>query len=251
MLPVNKVPKPGPPDPFEHLPQLRERVLAADQSRARVTPEVLANWDKKVLEAGGNRRWRQPDADREANRRDVLSAIDPDAEFWVFAYGSLMWDPGLYFAEVRRARLLDHVRRFNYQVIAGRGTLARPGLVLSLMPSPGCLCDGLAYRIASDQIEQETQLLWRREMLRGGYRPEWLDLKTPQGQVRAVVFTANPDEPMYVHDLSLEQTAERLALAEGNLGKNRDYLAQLAKQLDCLQIEDSYVDALHQLVSAL
>ncbi len=181
----------------------------------------------------------------------MLHGRPPNSDVWVFAYGSLLWDPGFYFSEIRRARLPDHLRCFNYQVIAGRGTPTRPGLVLSLMPGAGQWCEGLAFRIASDRVEQETEILWRREMLRGGYTPKWLNLETPQGQVCALVFAANPDEPMYVHGLSLSETAQRLAAAEGNLGKNSDYLLQLAKQLRWLDIADDYVAELALLVASL
>ena len=240
-----------PSDPFEHLPQLRDRLIAAEHSRARVTAEVLASWDKKALEMGEDANWRQPDTQREANRVRLLAGRQQAADVWVFAYGSLMWDPGFYFAEVRRAQLSDHERSFNYQVIAGRGTPTQPGLVLSLMPRPGRSCEGLAFRIAAERVEIETQILWRREMLRGGYNPKWLDLQTPQGHVCALVFAANPEEPMYVHGLSQQETAHRLTQAQGHLGKNRDYLEQLAQQLQCLDIEDSYVIDLHRLVAAL
>lgn len=238
-------------DAFRHLPHLKGFLIPPEASKARVTPEVLAQWDEKVFALSGERHWRLSDAEREKGRLAVLQAHPISEDLWVFAYGSLMWDPGFHFAEVRHGELADHGRCFNYQVVAGRGTPAVPGLVLSLMPSLGTLCKGLVFRVSAEQIESETQILWRREMLRAGYNPQWHPLQTPQGPVRALVFMASPGESMYVHGLSMAQTAQRLAAAEGNLGKNRDYLHRLAEQLDCLGIPDPYVSQLHKQVAAL
>lgn len=238
-------------DPFIHLPHLKSRVVDPSVSRARVTPEVLASWDRRMIEQGGQPQWRLPDAVREASRQSLLQALPQGAPVWVFAYGSLMWDPGFHFAEVRMASLPGYTRRFNYRVIGGRGTPAVPGLVLSLMPQPDALCHGLAFRIAADQVEPETVLLWRREMIRDGYQPLWLDLQSAQGAVRAIVFAASPGKSMYVHDLTADQTAQRLAIAEGYLGRNRDYLKQLAEQLQALGLEDAYVSDLSARVARL
>ena len=172
------------------------------------------------------------------------------ADVWVFAYGSLMWDPAIYFSEVRRGDLVGYQRRFNYQVVAGRGTPQRPGLVLSLMPQPHQRCQGLVFRIAKEQVEEETTLLWRREMLRGGYSPETLAVQTPQGVVHAIVFVAHTANEAYVNDLSLSETADIVAMASGHLGSNRDYLARLASQLAVLEIGDSYIHELLQSVAA-
>ncbi len=233
-----------PLDPFAHLPHLRQRLVAVEQSQVRVTPEVMARWDQGHLERGGSPDWRLPDEAREALRRDFMAALAPDQDLWVFAYGSLMWDPGFYFAEVRSAELGGHQRRFNYRVVGGRGTPEQPGLVLSLVPSDGARCQGLVFRIAAAQVDAETTVLWRREMLRGGYAPRLLPVSTPQGWVQALVFVAHPDNPSYVHDLGLDETAQIVATASGHLGRNRDYLTQLAAQLQVLGLHDAYISEL-------
>ncbi len=238
-------------DPFVHLPHLRGRFIPPLQSKARVTPEVLAQWDQRVFALGGDPSWRLPDEEREAARRIVMADERHAGDVWVFAYGSLMWDPAIYFSEVRLAELAGYQRCFNYQVIAGRGTPEQPGLVLSLMPERGRCCRGLAFRIPKEQVQEETTLLWRREMLRGGYAPETLALDTPQGVVQAIVFVAHVANAAYMNDLSLDETAQIVAAAAGHLGTNRDYLVQLAAQLQALDIGDSYIENLHQAVAEL
>jgi cation transport protein ChaC len=55
----------------------------------------------------------------------------------------------------------------------------------------------------------------------------------------------------YAGDLSLAQAAAIIATAWGAIGSNRDYLEQLAAQLDTLAIADAYITQLRQQVQAL
>jgi len=161
-----------------------------------------------------------------------------------------MWDPGIRFAEVRQADLHGWQRRFSYRITGGRGSPECPALMLTLEQQPGC-CTGLVFRIPAAEVDAETTLLWRREMLRGGYCPALLPLHTPQGDVQALVFTANTAHPEHVGELPLHETAATVATACGPLGSNRHYLEQLAAQLQALQIDDPYVQVLWQRVQAL
>jgi cation transport protein ChaC len=235
-------------DPFRHLPRLRGRIRAPAESPLRVTPEVLAQWDARALAAGQPADWRLPDAEREALRRDFMRGVPAGADLWVFGYGSLMWDPGFHFAEVRSAALAGWRRRFAYRISGGRGTPEQPALMLSLEPGDG-VCEGLAFRVAAEAVEHESACIWRREMVRGGYRPTLLPLATPQGPVRAVVFAANFDHPEHVGELPLDETVATIARAAGPIGTNRDYLEQLAQQLDWLGLIDDYVVELRRRVA--
>jgi cation transport protein ChaC len=230
-------------DAFVHLPALRERIVPPEQSALRVTPEVMATWDERARRMGRPADWRWPDAVVEASRSATLAAREPAQDLWIYAYGSLMWDPALQFEEVRRARLPGYQRRFTFRTHIGRGSPDRPGLMLSIEARPGA-CEGLAYRIAKEQVELESAILWRREMLRGAYTPRLLPMATPQGAVTALVFASNPDHPDHVGELPLPETAHTIARAEGVMGRNRDYVEQLARQLAGLGIVDDYIDAL-------
>lgn len=239
-------------DPFTHLPQLHGKLTPCEQSELRMTPQQLAVWDQRARDAGLPESWRLADDAREATRKATL-ALRPDAacdDIWVYAYGSLMWDPGIHFAEVRRARVDGFQRRFNYRITSGRGTPQSPALMLTLTPQDGC-CTGLAFRIPAALAEAETAILWRREMIRGGYAPQWQALATPQGDVQALVFAANRSHPEFVGEQTLEQTAVMVAAAAGPLGTNRDYLESLAAQLATLGIQDDYVTRLLEQVRAL
>lgn len=240
-------------NPFIHLPELEGRLTPSHASGLRLTDEVLAEWDVQARNQGLPAHWRLPNGDVERSRQEVLAPLrsaQPDA-LWVFAYGSLMWNPGFDFDEVRRARLPGFARRFALSTPIGRGTPDCPGLVLTLERDASSDCEGLAFRIPSALVDTESRLLWRREMITGAYRPALLPLHTPQGTVQALVLTANTAHPQHCHDLSMQDTAATIAHACGRIGSNREYLNQLVQQLDVLGIEDRYVDALHALVALI
>lgn len=228
-------------DPFIHLPDLRGRVKPAVTSELRVTPDVLSFWDERARMMGRADDWRISDDAREATRRALFGELSArDEDLWVFAYGSLMWDPGIHFSEVRVADLEGYQRRFTYRITVGRGSPEHPGLMLALEREAGC-CRGLAFRIAAPAVDAETEILWRREMIRGGYSPLLLPMTTPQGRITALVFAANHAHDEYAGELSPDETAQMIARASGPLGSNRAYLEQLAEQLAALDIEDGYI----------
>lgn len=233
------------PDAFIHLPTLFGRLIPPEQSALRFTPEVLAAWDARARDLGRSADWRLSDRQIEDSRRRMLSELPSGQDLWIFSYGSLMWDPAFHFAEVRRADLAGYQRRFTFRTHVGRGSPERPGLMLSLASCPG-RCLGLAFRIAPALAEAESTLLWRREMLRGSYRPAFLPVETPQGRITALVFGQNPAHADHVGELPLDETAEIIARGAGVLGTNREYLEQLAAQLERLEIEDEYVVRLRQ-----
>lgn len=235
------------PDAFTHLPELRHCVLPAARSTLRITPEVLAQWDERARGLGRGADWRLPDADIEASRQVALKSLDANRDLWIFGYGSLMWDPGFHFEEVRRADLPCHQRRFTFRTTVGRGSPERPGLMLSL-EAGGSHCCGLAFRVKAALVADETQILWRREMIRGSYTPRLLPLTTPQGEIEALVFAANASHPDHVGVLPLTDTAAHIATASGVLGPNAEYVELLVAQLSTLEICDDYiVDLLRQI----
>ncbi len=232
-------------DPFVNLPHLREKLIPADKSTLRLTPEALAVWDQRARDSGRPANWRLPDDVREASRNAVLGNRDASEDLWVYAYASLMWDPGFHFSEVRTAEVEGYQRRFTLKSIGGRGTPDRPCLYLSIEKRAGA-CAGLAFRIPAQAADHESTILWRREMLRGSYAPEFCRMRTPQGDIRALLFASNPLSPNYFAELPLADTAAIIAAASGPLGTNREYLEQVAAQLLALQIRDDYIaDLLH------
>lgn len=58
-------------------------------------------------------------------------------DFWVFGYGSLIWDPGFPVAERAVARASGWHRSFCMRSVHHRGTPEDPGLVLALDAAAG------------------------------------------------------------------------------------------------------------------
>lgn len=230
-------------DAFIHLPDLRSRVTQPEQSPLRLTPEIFAMWEQRARAVGWPADWRLSDEAIEESRLAVLGDHGDGEDLWVYSYGSLMWDPGFHFAEVRLADVEGFQRRFTMKIDIGRGSSEYPALMLSLEPQEG-QCRGLAFRIAAKSVHAESTILWRREMLRGGYTPAMVPMLTPQGPITALAFVSNAYHPGYVGELPLAETAALISSGKGVLGTNRDYLVQLATQLEALGIQDSYVEQL-------
>lgn len=147
-------------------------------------------------------------------------------ELWIFAYGSLIWNPLFDYIDRRSIVVEDWHRQFCLLAPVGRGTIDNPGLVLGLKPKEGACCQGIAYQIPIDQnLESELLLLWRREMVVGSYIPTWIKGISNAGEIEVLTFIVNPQHSVYVKDLSTEKVVECLATAEGSLGSSAEYLS--------------------------
>lgn len=171
------------------------------------------------------------DEARENSRRAVLSTLVPGQDLWLFAYGSLMWNPALKVAESRRAQISGYGRHFCLTVSMGRGTPENPGLMLALDREPGAICSGIAHRVLNEDLDSETRILWYREMISGAYRPHWLDgeFVESSGKARLLAFVVRRDHARYEPQVSHPELVRRIAQAEGIFGSNRDYLYRTAE----------------------
>ncbi|WP_263440969.1 gamma-glutamylcyclotransferase [Klebsiella variicola] len=67
--------------------------------------------------------------DAEKIRASMYSTLEErpmGAPVWIFAYGSLMWNPALAIEEMQRARLKGWQRSFCIRLISGRAPLISP-----------------------------------------------------------------------------------------------------------------------------
>lgn len=187
---------------------------------------------------------------REQSRLDILRAHEEDSDFWVFGYGSLMWNPAINVAESRPALVQGFSRRFAMRLVFGRAMPDRPGLMMCLVR--GGECHGVAHRIAAASVDSETRILWMREMLSGAYTPTWIELDFGNDdRTRGVTFVINEAHPRYLPGLDPADKAARIASAEGPLGSNRDYLFRTAEALAANRLKDPYIDDMMARVRAL
>ena len=229
----------APIDPFVHVRELKDKIVDPGQSSFREID--IAAMDKKMRAVGAPQDWRHSDDFRETSRKQTLEGRN-DRDLWLFAYGSLMWDPGFDFVEVRKATTTGYHRSFCVKSELGRGSPAKPGLMAAL--DKGGECSGLAFRIASASLDEQTRRIWRREMLLHAYRPEFLRISTPQGEVEGLAFVMDRSAKCYMPRLSIEETARCMATARGLFGTNLQYLDDIIEHFAILGISDQRLLAL-------
>lgn len=188
----------------------------------------------------------------EASLDAILPRVLTPEGVWVFAYGSLIWNPCIHVAESRVGTI--HGRRRSLALVSrfGRGTPERPGLMLSL--TRGGSCRGLLLRIDAAHARDELMLLWRREMIAGSYTPRVFRARCdamPGVVVPAVVFDANTAHPNYCEPMPPAQAARAIAGACGFNGPNADYMHLTQAALLAHGIHDRMMTQLCRLLDAL
>ena len=189
------------------------------------------------------------DADFDALAADLRQGAPAEA-FWVFAYGSLIWNPAFEFVERRVARAhgwrrifcLGWDRRF-------RGNSENPGLMLAL--DRGGQCKGIAFRLKPETLRQSLDQLVRREMsmVPSSFPPRWITVETEEGPLRALTFAMNRKSGRYIGHLSDEETAQMLATACGFRGSMAEYLHATVEHLEQLGIHDRHLWKLQHLTA--
>lgn len=226
-------------DPFANHPELRDSIVDPLTSYFRTMQP--GDFDAAMAAAGRGTGWRFSDEEREARRAACLGDR-LGGDIWVFAYGSLMWNPAFRFAELRLAVAPGYARRFCLlDTFNWRGSPERPGLMAGL--DQGGACQGLVYRISADMADQETEVVWRREALGPAYLPRFIPVDTAKGRVEALAFVANHDAPEIARLCHADQV-RYLATGRGDHGTSLDYLEGVAAQLVALGIDDPDVSRL-------
>lgn len=169
----------------------------------------------------------------------TLSQHPIDTDVWIFAYGSLIWNPCFPFLDRQIGSIHGWHRQFCLWTPLGRGTPDNPGLVLGL--DRGGSCRGVIYRIAAAVVRSELQLVWRREMVVGSYTPRWVKVMNGKEFVHAITFTVNRNHSGYAGKLPLSLLVHQLATAAGSLGSCTDYLHQTVAGLAQEGIQDKYL----------
>jgi len=177
---------------------------------------------------------------------DLRTSREP---VWVFAYGSLMWNPEMRFTERLPARIHGYHRSFCLYSPEYRGTREKPGLVLGL--DRGGSCRGIAYRLPQATLAAEIDLIWTREMTGFVYHMTPLTIATARGPVSGYAFTVRRDSRDYAGSLALDAAARIIATSRGDRGTGRDYLANTVRHLEELGIADTALHRIEKLVNAL
>lgn len=169
--------------------------------------------------------------------------------FWIFGYGSLVWNPGFQYDEKVIGYIKDYKRVFDLACIDHRGTPEHPARTCTLEYSEGTLCWGAAYCVrGGPEIEAAAmQYLERRECeydhkITVDFYKEGEDHEPLVTGV--IVFMSTPDtvsNKYYLGPAPLDKMAWQIATAVGPCGNNREYLFLLEKAMHAIDHEDDYV----------
>ena len=185
-----------------------------------------------------------------------------EADIWVFAYGSLMWNPGFPYAEARRARLTGYHRAFCIYSVHYRGTERRPGLVLGL--DRGGTCDGIAYRLVPERAAETLAYLRARELIYAVYREALLpvairldDCNPRAGSTNhttrdtfAITFIAERAHPAYAGRPCLKRELQMIRGAKGTGGPNLEYVVNTLCHLRELGIRERGLERLVSMIGS-
>jgi glutathione-specific gamma-glutamylcyclotransferase len=199
--------------------------------------ELIADTARKALRKGelASRLW--DDAQLETSRRGALAKWDGRRSLWVFGYGSLVWNPQLEFSARIVGQVFGYHRALCLWSRINRGTPQRPGLVFGL--KRGGSCKGVAYEIRAQNVEHETELLWRREMLMGSYIPTWMQFRGDDGKTRDVLtFCVDPSGAGYAGQCCEQEMLAALCAAKGRYGTCMSYVTETLAALRAHGIDD-------------
>lgn len=173
----------------------------------------------------------------------------PHKGFWLFAYGSLMWQPDFHYAERRRAVLDGYHRALCVYSWRYRGTVEKPGLVFGL--DRGGMTKGFAFRVRPIHARNVFEELFKREMPTKVYKPTWLPIRLQDGgrrRVSALAFVADPANPQYTGRLTDAETIALIHQGCGVRGPCADYIVNTVR---CLRREGIRDLALERIAAKL
>jgi glutathione-specific gamma-glutamylcyclotransferase len=170
-------------------------------------------------------------------------------DFWVFGYGSLMWNPGFEHEEAVKARLFGYHRALCIHSRLYRGTPERTGLVMGL--DRGGSCVGMAFRVTARDEAQVIEYLHGREMMNYVYRDLRLAIRTADGRkASALAFVADQKHEQFAGHLSAEEAAAIVSGARGTAGPNEEYVFNTLAHLREIGIRDHWLESVGRLISA-
>src|SRR5262245_50238224 len=127
-------------------------------------------------------------------------------EFWVFGYGSLMWNPGFDYVEHSQAIIFGYRRSLCVRSWVHRGTQESPGLVLGL--DRGGSCRGMAFRVAPETRDEVLDYLRARELVTNVYLERRVPLRLNGGrQATAIAYVVDRSHAQYAGALEAADAA--------------------------------------------
>ena len=172
-----------------------------------------------------------------------------DGKVWLFAYGSLLWEPSLFRFRHHPALLRGYHRSLCIYSYVYRGTKARPGIVLGL--DRGGSCRGMAIELTGAAGKAAMTEIIARENVTVVYRIVAVKVDLLAGKrrrVRGVTFVADRDHGQYAGKLPPRTVLKLLRQGEGTKGLAADYLRDTVARLEALGIRDRVLEKIGRAV---
>jgi cation transport protein ChaC len=187
----------------------------------------------------------RPDSYYADTTAELINAVPPNGEMWLFACGSLIWNKRFTHVEERPGL----VRGWHRDFCLGpdthfRGNITAPGYMLSL--DRGGQCKGMVYRLPREGLTANIEGLLREEP---PFPPRWLSVVTPRGMVRAFAFTHPGKSIEYAGNLSEDIIADALAKAVGTVGSMAQYVYLTVQHLEQLGLCDDKLWRMQEMVA--
>ena len=176
-------------------------------------------------------------------RRKIIPDNGIGNDLYVFAYGSLLWNPTVEYEGQFLAKIYGFHRSFCMKTYLGRGSFDNPGLMLGL--DKGGSCQGMAFKLKKSNAIKNIDILFQREMVTGTYRPKLLKTKLANGKiVLSLAFTVDEKHKNFFGKKDLKIKGKMIAKANGFLGSCREYFDNTLHSLSELNIIDNEMRAI-------
>lgn len=173
-------------------------------------------------------------------RNKILPQSILKHDLYVFAYGSLLWNPTINFEQQIIGKIFGFHRSFCMLTKLGRGSYENPGLMLGL--DRGGSCKGILFKLKKKNALKNIDILFKREMVTKAYVPKLLNayLKNRK-KVRAITFTVDKKHKNYYKERCYFEKIKLITKASGFLGSCLEYLKNTSESLDELNISDKEI----------
>jgi glutathione-specific gamma-glutamylcyclotransferase len=170
--------------------------------------------------------------------------VSQAALHWVFAYGSLMWNPGFTHVACQPGVVHGYHRQLCVRSHHYRGTPEKPGVVFGLMP--GGSCQGVAYGVEAAQWPETEHYLRERELITHVYREVSVKVRLRDSAeiMPALTYVVVPGHAQSMPGLSLEAIESLVREGVGLAGRNLDYVLKTWDRMQGLGLSDHRLEQL-------
>ena len=187
------------------------------------------------------------DDERVQERNKIIPQSMLKKDLYVFAYGSLLWNPTIDFEEQIIGKIFGFHRSFCMLTKLGRGSYEKPGLMLGL--DRGGSCNGILFKLNKKNALKNIDILFKREMVTKAYVPKILNGYLKNGKlVKALAFTVDKKHKNYYKEECYFEKIKLIRNASGFLGSCLEYLKNTSKSLDELNISDKEIKNLMNII---